>query len=46
MGEKMSGLESVPSEYLSIGFLTVLGIIMPLTNFLITWVVRPRVDPA
>ena len=46
MGEKMSGLESVPSAYLSIGFLTVLGIIMPLTNFLITWVVRPRVDPA
>ena len=42
----MSGLESVPSAYLSIGFLTVLGIIMPLTNFLITWVVRPRVDPA
>lgn len=46
MGENMSGLESVPSAYLSIGFLTVLGIIMPLTNFLITWVVRPRVDPA
>ena len=46
MGEIMSGLESVPSAYLSIGFLTVLGIIMPLTNFLITWVVRPRVDPA
>ena len=46
MGEYMSGLESVPSAYLSIGFLTVLGIIMPLTNFLITWVVRPRVDPA
>lgn len=45
-GEHMSGLESVPSAYLSIGFLTVLGIIMPLTNFLITWVVRPRVDPA
>ena len=46
MGEIMSGLESVPSAYLSIGFLTVLGIIMPLTNFVITWVVRPRVDPA
>ena len=46
MGENMSGLESVPSAYLSIGFLTVLGIIMPLTNFVITWVVRPRVDPA
>ena len=45
-GEHMSGLESVPSAYLSIGFLTILGIIMPLTNFLITWVVRPRVDPA
>ena len=42
----MSGLESVPSAYLSIGFLTVVGIIMPLTNFLITWVVRPKVDPA
>ena len=42
----MSGIESVPSEYLSIGFLTILGIIMPLTNFLITWVVRPKVDPA
>ena len=42
----MSGLESVPSAYLSIGFLTVVGIIMPLTNFLITWVVRPTVDPA
>jgi NADH:ubiquinone oxidoreductase subunit 3 (subunit A) len=26
--------------------LTVVGIIMPLTNFLITWVVRPKVDPA
>jgi len=36
----------VPSAYLSIGFLTVVGIIMPLTNFLITWVVRPKVDPA
>ena len=46
LGEKMSGLESVPSSYLSIGFLTVVGILMPLTNFLITWVVRPRVDPA
>jgi len=46
MGEHMSGLESVPSAYLSIGFLTVVGIIMPLTNFLITWVVRPKVDPA
>ncbi len=45
-GEPMSGLESVPSAYLSIGFLTVVGIIMPLTNFLITWVVRPKVDPA
>ena len=42
----MSGLESVPSAYLSIGFLTVVGIIMPLTNFLITLVVRPKVDPA
>ena len=42
----MSGLESVPSAYLSIGFLTVVGILMPLTNFIITWVVRPRVDPA
>ena len=42
----MSGLESVPSAYLSIGFLTVVGIIMPLTNFLITWVVRPKVAPA
>ncbi|MBL6743526.1 MAG: NADH-quinone oxidoreductase subunit A [Candidatus Poseidonia sp.] len=42
----MSGLESVPSAYLSIGFLTIVGIIMPLTNFLITWVVRPKVDPA
>ena len=42
----MSGIESVPSAYLSIGFLTVVGIIMPLTNFLITWVVRPKVDPA
>ena len=42
----MSGLESVRSAYLSIGFLTVVGIIMPLTNFLITWVVRPKVDPA
>ncbi len=46
LGEEMSGLESVPSAYLSIGFLTILGIIMPLTNFAITWVVRPRVDPA
>jgi NADH:ubiquinone oxidoreductase subunit 3 (subunit A) len=46
MGDIMSGLESVPSAYLSIGFLTILGIIMPLTNFAITWVVRPRVDPA
>ena len=36
----------MPSAYLSIGFLTVVGIIMPLTNFLITWVVRPKVDPA
>ena len=42
----MSGLESVPTAYLSIGFLTVVGILMPLTNFIITWVVRPRVDPA
>ncbi|MBT4070620.1 MAG: NAD(P)H-quinone oxidoreductase subunit 3 [Euryarchaeota archaeon] len=42
----MSGIESVPSAYLSIGFLAILGIIMPLTNFLITWVVRPKVDPA
>ena len=42
----MSGLESVPSAYLSIGFLTGVGILMPLTNFIITWVVRPRVDPA
>ena len=42
----MSGLESVPSAYLSIGVLTVVGIILPLTNFLITWVVRPKVDPA
>ena len=46
LGESMSGLESVPSAYLSIGFLTVVGILMPLTNFIITWVVRPRVDPA
>ena len=45
-GLRMSGLESVPSAYLSIGFLAVVGIIMPLTNFLITWVVRPKVDPA
>jgi NADH:ubiquinone oxidoreductase subunit 3 (subunit A) len=36
----------VPSAYLSIGFLTVVGIIMPLTNFIITWLVRPKVDPA
>ena len=42
----MSGIDSVPSAYLSIGFLAILGIIMPLTNFLITWVVRPKVDPA
>jgi NADH:ubiquinone oxidoreductase subunit 3 (subunit A) len=42
----MSGIESVPSAYLSIGFLAILGIIMPLTNFLITWVIRPKVDPA
>ncbi len=42
----MSGLESVPSAYLSSGFLTVVGIIMPLTNFIITWLVRPKVDPA
>ena len=46
LGERMSGLESVPSAYLSIGFLTVVGILMPLTNFIITWVVRPRVDSA
>ena len=46
LGEWMSGLESVPTAYLSIGFLTVVGILMPLTNFIITWVVRPRVDPA
>ena len=46
LGEQMSGLESVPSAYLSIGFLTLVGILMPLTNFIITWVVRPRVDPA
>ena len=46
LGEQMSGLESVPSAYLSIGFLTVVGILMPLTNFIITWIVRPRVDPA
>lgn len=46
LGESMSGLESVPTAYLSIGFLTVVGILMPLTNFIITWVVRPRVDPA
>jgi len=45
-GDNMSGIESVPSAYLSIGFLAILGIIMPLTNFLITWVVRPKVDPA
>ena len=45
-GDIMSGIESVPSAYLSIGFLAILGIIMPLTNFLITWVVRPKVDPA
>ena len=42
----MLGLESVPSAYLSIGFLTVVGILMPLTNFIITWLVRPKVDPA
>ncbi len=36
----------MPSAYLSIGFLTVVGIIMPLTNFIITWLVRPKVDPA
>lgn len=42
----MSGIESVPSAYLSIGFLTIVGIIMPLTNFIITWLVRPKVDPA
>ena len=36
----------MPTAYLSIGFLTVVGILMPLTNFIITWVVRPRVDPA
>ena len=46
LGEQMSGLESVPSAYLSIGFLTVVGILMPLTNFIITWIVRPRIDPA
>jgi len=45
-GDNMSGIESVPSAYLSIGFLAILGIIMPLTNFLITWVIRPKVDPA
>jgi len=36
----------MPSAYLSIGFLTVVGILMPLTNFIITWLVRPKVDPA
>ena len=36
----------MPSAYLSIGFLTIVGIIMPLTNFIITWLVRPKVDPA
>jgi len=43
---EVATFDSVPAEYLSIGILTIVGILMPLTNFIITWVVRPRVDPA
>ena len=43
---EVASIESVPAAYLSIGILTIVGILMPLTNFIITWVVRPRVDPA
>ena len=37
---------SVPSAYLSIAFLTVVGILMPLTNFIMSWALRPRTDPS
>ena len=37
---------SVPSAYLSIAFLTVVGILMPMTNFIMSWALRPRTDPS
>ena len=37
---------SVPSAYLSIAFLTIVGILMPLTNFIMSWALRPRTDPS
>ena len=37
---------SVPSAYLSIAFLTVGGILMPMTNFIMSWALRPRTDPS
>ena len=37
---------SVPSAYLSIAFLAIVGILMPLTNFIMSWALRPRTDPA
>ena len=37
---------SVPSAYLSIVFLAIVGILMPLTNFIMSWALRPRTDPS
>ena len=37
---------SVPSAYLSIAFLTVVDILMPMTNFIMSWALRPRTDPS
>ena len=37
---------SVPSAYLSIAFLAIVGILMPLTNFIMSWALRPRTDPS
>ena len=36
---------SVPSAYLSIAFLAIVGILMPLTNFIMSWALR-RTDPS
>ena len=37
---------SVPSAYLSIAFLAIVGILMPLTNFIRSGALRPRTDPS
>ena len=37
---------AVPRAYLSIAFLTVVCILMPMTNFIMSWALRPRTDPS